>query len=105
MSNSDLVRRSARELARLIRARAVSPLEVLDAHLAAIATLNPKLNAVVTLAAAQARENARRAGGDERRAARWPARPADRHQGHHPDRRHPHHLRVAASERQCAARG
>ena len=61
MSNSDLVRRSARELARLIRARAVSPLEVLDAHLAAIATLNPKLNAVVTLAAAQARENARRA--------------------------------------------
>jgi amidase len=61
MSNSDLVRRSARELAWLIRARAVSPLEVLDAHLAAIATLNPKLNAVVTLAAAQARENARRA--------------------------------------------
>ena len=61
MSNSDLVRRSARELARLIRARAVSPLEVLDAHLAAIAALNPKLNAVVTLAEESARENARRA--------------------------------------------
>jgi amidase len=61
MSDNELVRRSARELARLIRTRAVSPVEVLDAHLAAIATLNPKLNAVVTLAEAQARENARRA--------------------------------------------
>jgi amidase len=61
MSDNDLVRRSARELARLIRTAAVSPVEVLDAHLAAIATLNPKLNAVVTLAEAQARENARRA--------------------------------------------
>jgi amidase len=61
MSDNDLVRRSARELARLIRTRAVSPVEVLDAHLAAIATLNPKLNAIVTLAEEPAREHARRA--------------------------------------------
>src|ERR1700722_18430093 len=61
MSDKTLVRRSARELARLIRTRAVSPLDVLDAHLDVIAALNPKLNAVVTLAADQARENARRA--------------------------------------------
>src|SRR6202140_3430311 len=61
MSDKTLVRQSARELARLIRTRAVSPLDVLDAHLDVIAALNPKLNAVVTLAADQARENARRA--------------------------------------------
>ena len=61
MSDNTLVRQSARELARLIRNRAVSPIEVLDAHLAAIAALNPKLNAVVTLAEESARENARRA--------------------------------------------
>ena len=55
------MRKSARELARLIRTRAVSPVEVLDAHLAAIEALNPKLNAIVTLAAEQARDNARSA--------------------------------------------
>jgi amidase len=61
MSDKTLVRKSARELARLIRTRAVSPLDVLDAHLDVIAALNPKLNAIVTLAADQAREAARRA--------------------------------------------
>src|ERR1700733_14613292 len=61
MSDKTLVRKSARELARLIRTRAVSPLDVLDAHLDVIAALNPKLNAIVTLAADQAREGARRA--------------------------------------------
>jgi amidase len=55
MSDNTLVRQSARELARLIRNRAVSPIEVLDPHLAAIAALNPKLNAVVTLAEESAR--------------------------------------------------
>jgi hypothetical protein len=56
-----LARKSARELARLIRTRAVSPVEVLDAYLAVIEALNPKLNAIVTLAAEQARDGARRA--------------------------------------------
>jgi amidase len=50
-----LARQPARELARLIRARAVSPVEVLDAHLEVIERLNPKLNAIVTLAADEAR--------------------------------------------------
>jgi Asp-tRNA(Asn)/Glu-tRNA(Gln) amidotransferase A subunit family amidase len=59
MTDVSLTRKSARELARLIRERAVSPVEVLDAHLAAIETLNPKLNAIVTLAAEQARDAAR----------------------------------------------
>src|SRR5271167_1799548 len=61
MSDGNLVRKSARELARLIAARVVSPVEVLDAYLAVIAALNPKLNAIVTLAADQARDAARRA--------------------------------------------
>ena len=56
-----LVGTSARELARLIASHAVSPVEVLDAHLEAIEALNPKLNAIVTLAAEQARDTARRA--------------------------------------------
>ena len=34
MADVSLTRRPARELARLIRERAVSPVEVLDAHLA-----------------------------------------------------------------------
>jgi amidase len=56
-----LARRPARDLARLIRTRAVSPVEVLEAHLEVIGRLNPKLNAIVTLAADEARAAARRA--------------------------------------------
>jgi amidase len=56
-----LTRKSAVELAAMMRSRAVSPVEVLDAHLAAIARINPKLNAIVTLAAQSARAAARRA--------------------------------------------
>jgi amidase len=59
-SGDALTRKSAVELARMMRARTVSPPEVLDAHLAAIARLNPRLNAIVTLAADPAREAARR---------------------------------------------
>jgi amidase len=56
-----LTRKSAVELAAMMAARAVSPVEVLDAHLAAIARMNPGLNAIVTLAADEARAAARRA--------------------------------------------
>lgn len=59
MADLTLTRRSARDLARLIRERAASPVEVLDAHLALIEEINPKFNAIVTLAAEQAREAAR----------------------------------------------
>ena len=61
MVDLTLTRKSARELARLIAKREVSPVEVLDAHLAAIAEINPKLNAIVTLAAEEAQNAARRA--------------------------------------------
>jgi amidase len=54
MVDVDLTRKSARDLAWLMRTRAVSPVEVLQAHLAVIDKVNPRLNAIVTLAAEQA---------------------------------------------------
>ena len=59
--STDLTRKSATELAALIKSRTISPVELLDASLAVIARVNPKLNAVVTLAADQARDAARAA--------------------------------------------
>ena len=56
-----LSRKTAVELASLIAAKAVSPVEVLDAHLAVIARVNPKLNAIVTLVADGARALAKQA--------------------------------------------
>jgi amidase len=61
MPDEDLTRKSAIELAALIRSRAISPRELLDAHLTVIERVNPKLNAVVTLAADHARDAARQA--------------------------------------------
>src|ERR1700682_1266009 len=57
----NLSRKTAVELASLIAGKAVSPVEVLDAHLATIARVNPKLNAIVTLVADAARERAKAA--------------------------------------------
>src|SRR6202050_3447549 len=61
MADKSLLRMSARELVRLIASRGISPLEVLDVYLAAIEALNPQINAIVTLAAEQARDAARSA--------------------------------------------
>lgn len=57
----DLTRKSAVELAALIRSKALSPVELLDASLATIERVNPTLNAVVTLATDQARAAAQEA--------------------------------------------
>src|SRR5437870_12588643 len=46
---SDLVFLSAAELAESIRRKRVSPVEVVEAHLAQIDRLNPQLNAIVSL--------------------------------------------------------
>ena len=46
----DLVAQSLATMARLIRDREVSPVEVAEAHLQRISELNPALNAIVTLA-------------------------------------------------------
>jgi amidase len=61
MPDESLTRKSATELAALIRSRRLSPRELLDAHLGVIERVNPKLNAVVTLAADHARDAAQQA--------------------------------------------
>jgi aspartyl-tRNA(Asn)/glutamyl-tRNA(Gln) amidotransferase subunit A len=66
----DLCFLSIAELASLMRARTVSPVEVTEAHLARIERINPTLNAFVTVMAAEAREAARRAEA-ELAAGRW----------------------------------
>jgi len=53
-----LCNKSAVELATLLRTRVVSCVEVMDAHLAQIERHNPRLNAIVTLVADQARATA-----------------------------------------------
>lgn len=58
----ELTGSSATRLAELIRTRAVSPLEVVEAHLRRIERLNPQLNAIVTVAP-DALERAREAQG------------------------------------------
>jgi len=58
---SDLVFRSTYQLAQMIRAREVSAVEVLDAHLTQIAQHNSKLNAICTLDDKNARARAQQA--------------------------------------------
>ena len=70
MADDDLCFLSLAELASLMRARTVSPVEVTDAHLARIERLNPTLNAFVTTMATEARDAARRAEA-ELKAGRW----------------------------------
>src|SRR5437879_11582933 len=64
---------SAVEMARQIRAKRLSATEVLSAHLARIERINPKVNAIVTLAAEQAIDRARQA--DEELARGSPTGP------------------------------
>jgi amidase len=64
---AELCYRTAGELLELMRSGELSSVEVVSAHLERIAELNPSLNAIVTLAAEQAIEQARRA--DRARAA------------------------------------
>jgi amidase len=59
MSDSELCFMTAVELARRIRGRQVSALEVLEAHLRQVDRVNPKVNAIVTLLPEQARASAR----------------------------------------------
>jgi len=46
----DIIYSAATKLAELIRTREVSPVEVVQAHLDRIEAINPKLNAIVTVA-------------------------------------------------------
>ena len=58
MLPNEICSKSAVELARLIRAKQLSAREVVAAHLAQIARVNPSLNAIVTLVAEQAMDRA-----------------------------------------------
>ena len=66
---------SAVELADRYRARQLSPVEVVDAHLARIATLDPRINSYITLTADRARRDAAASAG--RWAAGRPLSPLD----------------------------
>ena len=60
---------AATEMADLIRRKKLSARETLDAHLKQIERVNPKVNAIVTLVAEQAAENARKADEAQARGA------------------------------------
>jgi len=66
---SDICYLSAREMARLIRARKLSAREALSAHLKQIERVNPKVNAIVTLVPEMAAESAKRADEAQARGA------------------------------------
>src|SRR5215471_1728737 len=67
----DIVFSSTMELATAIRAGHVSAVEVLEAHLAQIATHNPALNAIVTMDVERAYERAREADEALSRGELW----------------------------------
>src|SRR2546430_7573102 len=67
----DIVFSSTTQLATAIRAGHVSATEVLQAHLAQIATHNPTLNAIITMDAERARERAREADEALARGELW----------------------------------
>jgi amidase len=72
MAHDPLVFSSARELARLINTRQVSCAEVMNVHLQQVALVNPKVNAICTVAAEKALDAAKRADADLARA--WSGR-------------------------------
>ena len=72
MADESLTRKSAVALSRLIKARKLSPLELLEAHLRVVERVNPKLNAIVTLIAEKARTAARECEAAVMRGAAGP---------------------------------
>jgi Asp-tRNA(Asn)/Glu-tRNA(Gln) amidotransferase A subunit family amidase len=58
---NDIVYLSLTDMAESIRAKKISPLELVDAHLSRIQELNPKLNAFVTVDNERARTQAKSA--------------------------------------------
>ena len=67
----DIVFSNTTQLAAAIRAGHVSAVEVLEAHLAQIATHNPALNAIITMDAEHAREQAQQADEALARGELW----------------------------------
>ena len=81
---SNLVFLSARELGGLLKSRQVSPVEVVEAHLERVKSLNPILNAFITIASDYAITRARKAEKEilEGNYSRTLARSALRTEGH-----------------------
>ena len=73
----ELYYRSATELAAMLRAKQVSAREVVTAHLDRIDAVNPRVNAIVTLTAERALEQAAAAGRASPPAASSPVRCTD----------------------------
>ena len=94
LAMADPTNLSAREAVRQLRAKEVSPLELIDAALARIAAVDPAVNAVPTLCVERARDHARRimAGSAE---AGLLAGPAGADQGPGRGRGRAHDLRLA----------
>ncbi len=64
MQENELVFKSGRELARLVRRKQISPVEVVGAFLDRIEELNPKVNSFITILRDEALAKARRAEGE-----------------------------------------
>ena len=69
---NEIVYRSLGEMASLVRARKVSPAELVEAHIARIERMNPHLNAFVHFAFEQARQEAQKAETPPRGRKRKP---------------------------------
>jgi amidase len=69
----DIIFAPATTLARAIRDRRVSSVEVVEAHLRRIEAVNPRLNAVVQLSAERARDEARAADAESSSCSRRPS--------------------------------
>ena len=82
---NDLTFIPAVSMAEQIRKKKISPVELVNAHLAQIERLNSKLNAFVQVDAERARQSAKDAESsrDEPRAARPAARRSHQHQEFH----------------------
>ena len=89
---------SAGELSRLIGGKEVSPVEVIDAHLARIDATEPTLNSFITLLPEHARAAAPAGGGtdSERQLSGAAARDTGRVERLVQHRRGSHHFRIAA---------
>ena len=67
MESLELCYKSAGQLAKLVQSKEVSPVEIIDAHLARIEATEPVLNSFITLLPDEARAAARRAEADIQR--------------------------------------
>ena len=81
--NTDICWQSIPDVAKLIRSRSISPVELVQAHLARIAELNPRTNAFITVMEEEALEESshRGAGNPGRTLPRYSPRHSDRVKG------------------------